>query len=91
MDIDYYIDKHPGVHDSVMKDMRQRLGYEENDTTPDEEILNMSGRDFLAEYLEWNGLIGFASFIIEAVYMAYGIDLENDPFDRDVERIIDRW
>ena len=91
MDIKCYIEEHPGVLESVMKDMRQRLGYDEDDTTPDEEILSMSGRDFLADYLTWNGLIGFTDMIIEAIRMAYGIDLENEPFDRDIEREIDRW
>ena len=91
MDINYYIDKHPGVHDSVMKDMRQRLGYDEDDTTPDEEILHMSGKDFLEEYMSWNGIIGFSDMIIEAIYMAYGISLEDEPFDRDMERTIERW
>lgn len=91
MDINFYLDEHPGVPECVMKDMRERLGYEENDTAHDEEILSMSGRDFLAEYLCWNGFIGYTDFIIEAIYMAYGVSLEDEPFDRDMKRTIERW
>ena len=91
MDINYYIDQHPGVPESVMKDMRERLGYDEGDSTADEEILTMSGKEFLEEYLGWNGLIGFADTIIEAIYMAYGISLEDEPFDRDIKREVDKW
>lgn len=91
MDIKHFIMEHPGVPESVMKDMRQRLGYDEDDTTPDEEILNMSGKDFLEEYLCWNGLLGFADMILEAIDMAYGVSLEYEPFDRDIKRTIDRW
>lgn len=86
-----WIDDSPGVPQSVMKDMRQRLGYEENETDPDEEILNMSGYEFLDEYLNWNGLIRFTDMIVEAIYMAYGINLEDYPFDRDIKRNIEEW
>lgn len=91
MDIKYYLDEHPGVPESVMKDMRQRLGFDADDTTPDETILNMTGREFLQVYLEWNGFIGYTDFILEALYMAYGVSLEDEPFDRDIKREIDRW
>lgn len=91
MDIKYYLDEHPGVPESVMKDMRQRLGFDADDTTPDETILNMTGREFLAVYLEWHGFIGYTDFILEALYMAYGVSLEDEPFDRDIKRKIDKW
>jgi len=91
MDINYYIDKHPGIPEFVMKDMRQRLGYDEDDTTPDEKILSMSGKEFLAEYLCWNGLIGFADMILEAIYMAYGVSLEDEPFDGEIKREMEKW
>ena len=86
-----WIDDSPGVPQSVMKDMRQRLGHEANETDPDEEILNMSGYEFLNEYLNWNGLIGYADMIVEAIYMAYGINLEDYPFDRDIKRNVEVW
>ena len=91
MNENIWIDEHPGVPQSVMKDMRQRLGYEENETDPDEEILNMSGYEFLDEYLNWNGFIGYAPMIVEAIYMAYGINLEDYPFDRDIKRNVEVW
>ena len=91
MDINYYIVEHPEVPESVMRDMRERFGYDENDTTPDEEILTLSGKDFLENYLSWNGLIGYSDTIIEAIYMAYGVSLEDEPFDRDITREVDKW
>ena len=91
MDINHYIDKHPGVPECVMRDMRQRFDCEENDTTLDEKILTLSGRDFLEEYLTWNGFIGFTDMIIEAIYMAYGLSLEDEPFDGDMERKVEKW
>jgi hypothetical protein len=86
-----YIDEHPGIPMSVLKDMRERLGYDEDDSTPDEEILAMSGKEFLSEYLTWNGLIGYVDTIIEAIYMAYGISLEDYPFEREIKRDIEVW
>lgn len=91
MDIKYYIDEHPGVPESVMKNMRERLGYDEDDESVDEEILAMSPKEFLDEWLNWNGFIGYVDFIIEAICMAYGVSLEDEPFDRDIKREIDRW
>lgn len=86
-----YIDECPGIPDSTMKDMRERFGYDEDDTSNDEEILHLSGKEFLEEYMSWHGIIGFSDMIIEAIYMAYGIDLENEPFDRDMEREIEKY
>lgn len=82
-----YIDDNPVVYTDAIQDLRQRLGYDKYDTEADEEILTMSGHEFLEEYMSWNGIIGYADMIIEAVYMAYGIDLNEYPFDRDIKRI----
>ena len=86
-----YIDEHPGIPQSVLKDMRERLGYDEDDNEPDEQILSMDGRDFLNEYLNWNGFIGYTDMIIEAIYMAYGISLEDYPFEREIKREVEEW
>ena len=88
MKLEVYFDEHPGVRESVMEDMRERLGYDADDTTHDKEILSMSGEDFFREYMEWHGILGYMDTIFEAIYMAYGIDLESEPFDRDVERSV---
>ena len=91
MKCEIYIDERPGVPNSVMEDMRERFGYDEDDTSNDEEILHLSGKEFLEEYMSWHGIIGFSDMIIEAIYMAYGIDLENEPFDRDMEGEIEKY
>ena len=91
MDINYYIDQHPGIPESVMRDMRERLGYDEHDSSVDEKILTLAPREFLREYLNWNGLYEFTDFIIEAIYMAYGVSLEDEPFERDIERKAEKW
>lgn len=86
-DIMRYIDENPVVHTDAMNDLRQRLGYDEYDTDVDEDILTMSGHDFLEEYMSWNGIIGYSYMILDAIYMAYGIDLNEYPFDRDIRRV----
>lgn len=91
MNQEIYIDKNPGIPKSVMKEMRERFGYDEDDASNDEEILTLYGKDFLEEYMSWNGICGFSDMIIEAIYMAYGINLEDEPFDRDIERKVEEW
>ena len=91
METKVYIDDNPGIPKSVLRDMRERLGYDEDDDTSDEEILSMSGKEFLSEYINWNGLIGHADTIIEAIYMAYGISLEDYPFEREMKREVEEW
>lgn len=86
-----YIDEHPGIPQSVLKEMRERLGYDEDDNTPDENILSMDGKDFLNEYLNWHGFLGYTDMIIEAIYMAYGICLEDYPFEREIKREVEVW
>lgn len=91
MKCEVYIDENPGIPQSVMKDMRERFGYDEDDESNDEEILNLDGRDFLEEYLSWNGICGYSDMIIEAIYMAFGVSLEDEPFDGSIERHVERW
>jgi hypothetical protein len=47
--------------------------------------------EFLERWLRWNGIIGWKEEIIDAIYMAYGIDLRNYPFARAVERKVTEW
>ena len=91
MDIKYYLDDNPSIPEFVMKEMRERLGGDEDDTSLDEKILSLSPRGFLQEWLNWNGLFTYADFIIEAFYMAYGISLEDYPFEREIKREVDKW
>lgn len=75
----------------VMEDMRQRRGLEEDDTSEDEEILAMSGSEFLNEWLAWKGIYGYTGQIIEVIRMAYGIDLTEDPFIDPINRTAEEW
>ena len=45
------------VSEDIMEIMRQRRFLEEDDTSEDEDILSMSGYDFLFDWLEWEGII----------------------------------
>ena len=76
------------VPEYIMEIMRQRRHLDEYDESEDEEILQMSGLDFLNEWLEWEGIIGYTSELLQVIEMAYGIDLENWPFDENIEREI---
>lgn len=76
---------------STMEDLRQRRGLDEDDTSEDEEILTMSGFEFLDEWLNWNGIIGYTGSIIEAIEMAYGIDLTDYPFTETIKRTAEEW
>ena len=82
-----FIEK-PEVDLLTMQDLRQHAGLEEYDTSNDEKILKMSGFAFLNAYLEWNGIIGYTGEIIDAIQMAYGIDLTEYPFDEPIERTL---
>ena len=61
--------------DFIMRAVRQNIGLEEDDTSRDEEIMEMSGEEIVDRYLTWNGIIGYTSYIIDvvsqAIYEAY--------------------
>lgn len=76
------------VPEHIMEIMRQRRYLDEYDESEDQEILEMSGKEFLDDLLGWEGLLGYTDYIIEIIEMAYGIDLENWPFDETIEREI---
>lgn len=78
----------PEVPNYIMKDLRQRRGLDENDTSQDEEILEMSGFEFFDEWLKWNGFIGYTQDFLDVIFCAYGIDLREFPFDEPMERIL---
>lgn len=76
----------PEVPDYIMRDLRQRRELDENDTSQDEEILQMSGFKFFDEWLKWNGFVGYTSDFLDVIYSAFGIDLTEYPFDEPIER-----
>ena len=74
------------VPDYIMENLRERRGLDCMDISQDEEILKMDGWEFLDEWLNWQGIIGYTSDIIEVVGLAFGIDLTEYPFDEAPER-----
>jgi hypothetical protein len=74
------------VPEHVMEDLRERRDLDCMDESQDKEILKMDGREFLNEWLNWNGIIGYTDDIIEVVGLAFGIDLTEYPFNEAPER-----
>lgn len=54
----------------IMEAVRQNMGLDEDDTSMDDEIMEMDGEEIVTRWLEWNGIIGYASDIIEVVSQA---------------------
>ena len=65
----------------IMENLRARRGLEYDDATEDDDILTMSGSEFLDELLSWEGLLGYTNAIMEYIELAFGVDLNNvdDP------------
>lgn len=76
------------VPEHIMEIMRQRRYLDEYDESEDQEILEMSGVDFLHNWLEWEGIIGYTDDLLQVIEMAFGIDLQAYPFDETIEREI---
>lgn len=76
------------VPEHIMEIMRKRRYLDEYDESEDEEILKMSGTEFLEEWLRWEGIYGYTDAILEIIEIAFGIDLESSPFDETIEREI---
>ena len=63
----------------IMRDIRENMYLEPDDTSKDEDILELDGEDFLNKWLEWNGICGYTKDIIEVIYHAFGVDLNQSP------------
>lgn len=74
------------VPDYIMENLRERRGLDCMDESQDEDILKMDSWEFLEEWLNWQGIVGYTSDIIEVVGLAFGIDLTDYPFDEAPER-----
>lgn len=61
----------------IMENLRERRNLEYDDATEDEDILTMSGSEFLDELLNWEGIMGYTNTIMEYIEMAFGIDLND--------------
>ena len=59
----------------VLKSVRQRLGYDENDSSHDNEIYSLNKKEIITLYLQWEGLMGSWSEIIYNLFeQVYDID-----------------
>lgn len=48
----------------IMETLRQRIGLEEDDTSRDEELQMLTPQEALNECLEWEGIDGYTSWIL---------------------------
>lgn len=65
-------DKYP---EYIYQAIRQNWGYDEDDSSHDDEIDALSREDVLDAVASWNGLIGYGSTIREWVEDIYGVEL----------------
>ena len=77
------------VPNKIMEIMRKRRYLDEDDISEDEEILEMSGIDFLDEWLAWEGIYGYTYHILQIIEQAFGIDLESWEFDETIKRKVE--
>lgn len=71
--MDDSITKYP---EHIMKDLRERLGLEPDDTSKDAVINTYSPNEAFAEILNWNGLLGYDETIKNWLRDIYGIDVD---------------
>lgn len=61
--------------ESIMEDIRMRLGLEKYDTAKDEQINEMPKDVIFSMVCNWNGLLGYDSTIKTWIKDIYGVDL----------------
>lgn len=63
----------------IIKTVRKRFGLEENDTSEDQDILEMSKSQVFSHVVNWNGLLGGYDHTIKSwISDIYGVDLDED-------------
>jgi len=63
-------------NDDVMKAVRQSLGLEENDTSRDNDIMQMDKKAVFEHYCLWNGLLGsYYLYFLEAIQNIFDVEL----------------
>lgn len=60
----------------LLKNIRQNLGLEPDDTSQDDEINAMSKQEVFERYLTWQGIIGYSDRIISVIETIYNVDLD---------------
>ena len=61
------IKKRPKYPDNIMRNVRQALGLEPDDMSMNEEINDMDQIDVFDKWLQWEGILGYANTIKDAV------------------------
>lgn len=66
------MEKYP---EEIMRNIRQNLGLEADDTSKDDYIMQMDKEDALDRCLTWEGICGYGSLVLSMVNGIYGTDL----------------
>lgn len=59
----------------VMRNVRQTLDLDENDTSRDNEIMEMNQDIVFRRFLEWEGILGYDETILNAIESIYDVEL----------------
>jgi len=62
--------------DYIVRDVRQNMGLEPDDTSRDSEILTMTPAEIFDRGLEWQGIIGYSHRILSAIEEIFDINLD---------------
>ena len=62
----------------IMESLRQRIGLEEDDTSRDEELQMLTPQEALNECLEWEGIDGYTSWILNVIRDTFKVKLVKD-------------
>lgn len=64
------------MSDYIIRDVRQNMGLEPEDTSRDSEILTMTPAEIFDRWLEWQGIIGYSHRILSAIEEIFDINLD---------------
>lgn len=59
----------------ILNDARQNIPFSREENYSDEELSNMTKREIFDHYLNWKGLIGYSSTILQAVEDLFNVKL----------------
>lgn len=62
----------------IMETLRQRIGLEDDDKSRDEELQMLTPQEALSECLEWEGIHGYTSWILNVIRDTFKVKLVND-------------
>lgn len=62
----------------IMQTLRKRINLEEDDTSRDEELQMLTPQEALSECLEWEGIHGYTSWILNVIRDTFKVKLVRD-------------